>query len=67
MKTKEPASIKVCTLFLKEANLKHDVQIDYVAMRIEPEFILGYGMDYDEWGRNLEEVWTLKKWVDCST
>jgi hypoxanthine-guanine phosphoribosyltransferase len=30
-------------------------------MKIEPDFILGYGLDYDEWGRNLDEVWTLKK------
>ncbi|EGR31689.1 hypoxanthine phosphoribosyltransferase, putative [Ichthyophthirius multifiliis] len=61
LKSKEPESIKVCTLFLKEACLKHEIQIDYVGIKIDPEFILGYGLDYDEWGRNLDEVWILKK------
>ncbi|EGR26925.1 hypoxanthine phosphoribosyltransferase, putative [Ichthyophthirius multifiliis] len=60
LKTKEPKSIKVCTLFIKEANIKHQIQVDYIGLKIDQEFILGYGLDYDEYARNLEDVWILK-------
>ncbi|KAL4491865.1 hypothetical protein ABPG72_006120 [Tetrahymena utriculariae] len=61
LKEKNPASIKLCTMFFKPANLKVELKVDYVGMTIDPEFIIGYGLDFDEWGRNIPDVWILKK------
>lgn len=57
--TRNPASVHVCTLLLKPERLKTDVDIDYVAMRIPNDFILGYGLDYNQQGRNLRDIYTL--------
>ena len=55
----EPKQIKICTLLLKPDKLKVDLNIDYVAMSIPNDFIVGYGLDYDEYGRNLPEIYTV--------
>ena len=57
--TRNPASVHVCTMLLKPQRLKTDVDIDYVAMRIPNDFILGYGLDYNQQGRNLRDIYTL--------
>ena len=51
-----PRSVKVCTLFLKPAAFKGDYKVDYVGRETGNEFIVGYGLDYDEQGRTLPEV-----------
>lgn len=51
--------IKVVTFLQKPDALKRDVQVDYVAMKIPNEFIVGYGLDYDGHGRNLKEIYTV--------
>lgn len=56
----EPASVKVATLLLKRAALKHAVQIDYIGFEIENKFVLGYGLDYDGLGRNLPHIYVEK-------
>lgn len=56
----EPKQIKICTLLLKPDKLKVDLNIDYVAMSIPNDFIVGYGLDYDEYGRNLPEIYTVE-------
>lgn len=52
-------SIKVVTFLQKPDALKRDITVDYVAMKIPNEFILGYGLDYDGYGRNLKEIYKL--------
>ena len=57
--TRNPASVHVCTLLLKPDKLKEDIDVEYVAMRIPNDFILGYGLDYNQQGRNLRDIYTL--------
>jgi len=57
--TRNPASIHVCTLFFKPERLQEDLKLDYVAFRIPNDFILGYGLDYDQQGRGLRDLYTL--------
>ncbi|MBO4826424.1 MAG: hypoxanthine phosphoribosyltransferase [Prevotella sp.] len=56
---RHPASISICTLLLKPDKLQVDIDPEYVAMRIPNEFILGYGLDYDQQARNLRDIYTL--------
>lgn len=55
----EPASVAVCTLFFKPDAFRGDYRIDYIGRPIGNEFIVGYGLDYDEQGRNLKEIYVL--------
>ena len=57
--TRNPATVQVCTLFFKPDRLKEDLKPDYVAFSIPNDFILGYGLDYDQQGRNLREIYSL--------
>jgi hypoxanthine phosphoribosyltransferase len=60
LRTRKPASIDVCALLWKTAMQQVDVDIRYVGFEIPPEFVVGYGLDYDERFRNLPFVATLK-------
>lgn len=57
--TRNPASIHICTLFVKPEKLTVDLNIEYAAFSIPNDFILGYGLDYDQQGRHLKEIYTL--------
>ena len=59
--TRNPASVQVCTLFFKPDRLKEDLKLDYVAFSIPNDFILGYGLDYDQQGRGLKDIYTLSE------
>ena len=50
---------RVCTLLFKPASCREDVVPDYVAMEIPNDFIVGFGLDYDELGRNLKDIYTI--------
>ena len=56
---KEPADIHICTLLLKPECLKVPLDIKYVAIEIPNDFILGYGLDYDQQGRALRDIYTV--------
>jgi hypoxanthine phosphoribosyltransferase len=58
--TREPEAIHICTLLLKPEKLKVDLDIEYVALEIPNDFIVGYGRDYDGFGRNLKDIYTVK-------
>ncbi len=57
--TRRPASIDICTLLLKPGKLKVPLDIKYTAIEIPNDFIVGYGLDYDQQGRNLRDIYTL--------
>ena len=61
LKEFKPAEIHICTLLLKPENLKRKLNIEYVAMEIPNDFILGYGLDYDGLGRNLRDIYVVKE------
>lgn len=56
-----PNSIETATLLLKPEMLKYDLNIKYVGKTIPPEFVVGYGLDYDEQGRSLPDIYHLDK------
>ena len=56
-------SVKICTLFDKPLRRKVDIKPDYSGMLVPDEFIVGYGLDYDEKYRNLPYVGILKRSV----
>lgn len=53
--------IKICTLFFKEEafRFKGKIKIDYIARNIQNQFIVGFGLDYNELGRNLKDIFIL--------
>lgn len=55
----KPRSVEVCTLFFKPEKYLYDLPIKYCAMEIGNEFIVGYGLDYDQIGRNLKDIYVL--------
>lgn len=55
------ASISVATLLFKEEVYKKEIPINYIAKKIKPEFVVGYGLDYDGLGRNLNELYVLSE------
>ena len=57
--TRNPLSVHICTLLLKPDRLKVPLDIEYVAFSIPNDFILGYGLDYDQQGRQLRDIYTL--------
>ncbi len=58
--TRGPESVHICTLLLKPDRLKVPLNIEYVAFKIPNDFILGYGLDYNQQGRQLKDIYTLK-------
>ncbi|EGR34578.1 hypoxanthine phosphoribosyltransferase, putative [Ichthyophthirius multifiliis] len=60
LQKEKPKSISLCAMFLKKANLQVELDIKYIGMTIDPEFVIGYGLDYDEWGRNIYGLWINK-------
>ncbi|PSL05714.1 hypoxanthine phosphoribosyltransferase [Cecembia rubra] len=60
IKEKEPSSIKIATLLHKPEALQYPVTIDYLGFEIPNKFVIGYGLDYDGFGRNIPEIYQLK-------
>ncbi|AJA67817.1 hypoxanthine phosphoribosyltransferase [Myroides odoratimimus] len=57
----KPSEVRICTLCLKPEAYTKDIHLDYVAFEIENKFIVGYGMDYDKYGRNIPEIYQIKE------
>ena len=56
---RHPHSVSVCTLLLKPGNLKVNLDIRYKCFSIPNDFIVGYGLDYDGYGRNTRDIYTV--------
>lgn len=54
-----PSEVRIATLLLKPDALQKDVQLDYVGMEIPNNFIVGYGLDYNGYGRNLINIYSV--------
>jgi hypoxanthine phosphoribosyltransferase len=55
----QPKSMALVTLFHKPDALQYEVKIDHIGFSIPDKFIVGYGLDYDGFGRNLSDVYQL--------
>lgn len=56
-----PKEVQVATLLLKPDSLTKEVDLKYVGIKIPNDFIVGYGLDYDGYGRNLIDIYTVVK------
>lgn len=56
-----PKSMKVVSLLVKPESLKYDVKIDYIGFRIPSQFVIGYGLDYQQKYRNLTSIYVLSE------
>ncbi len=54
--TRKPNSIRLCTMLDKPSRREVDVKVDYVGFTIEDKFVLGYGLDYDQFYRNIPYI-----------
>lgn len=59
--SKGAADVRICTMLMKPEVYKKDMKLDYVGMEIPNNFIVGFGLDYDELGRNYKDIYTLEK------
>ena len=59
LQARKAAKVKVCTMLLKPEMYKKDLALDYVAMEIPDDFIVGFGLDYDGLGRNNKDIYVL--------
>ncbi len=67
LQTRKPESISVCSLLHKPQNQHIEVPIHYVGFEIPPEFVIGYGLDYAEFYRNLPFIGIVKDADELST
>ena len=60
LKNSGPKSVAVASILFKKEVAKIDFEVDYVGFEIPPEFVVGYGLDYDEKYRNLKDIMVLE-------
>jgi len=60
IQNQQPASLKIATLLHKPEATIHALQIDYCCISIPNKFVVGYGLDYNGFGRNNKEIYQLK-------
>ena len=61
LSSKGAASVSVCAMLCKPDKLQVDINLKYLAMNIPNGFIVGYGLDYDGYGRNLRDIYRIVK------
>lgn len=63
LKARNPKSLKICALLVKPERRKADINGDYIGFSIPDEFVVGYGLDYAEMGRQFPYIGILKEEV----
>lgn len=61
LKAKGACSVEIAALLMKPGKLKVPLDVKYCAMEIPNEFIVGYGLDYDNYGRNYADIYVVKE------
>ncbi len=61
LEVRQPASIKICTLLSKSERREVDIHVDYIGFEIPNKFVFGYGLDLDEYYRNLPFVGIVRQ------
>lgn len=61
LKLRKASEIRVCTLLFKPDSYQREMPIDYIGFEIPNNFVVGYGLDYDGYGRNLRSIYKLTK------
>ena len=59
LEEKGATEVKICTMLLKPEVYDKPVKLDYVGMEIPNAFIVGFGLDYDELGRNFKDIYVI--------
>ena len=57
----EPASVSILTLLVKRDAMEHDIHLDYVGFEVPDHFLVGYGLDYDGYGRQLNDIYQISE------
>jgi len=61
LKVMKPDSVKVATLLFKPQSYQENLMIDYIGLEMPEDFLIGYGLDYNGYGRNFEDIYSLIK------
>ena len=59
LKLRKASGVKIATLLFKPSAYTKDIPLDYIGFEIPDNFVVGYGLDYDGYGRNLDSIYTL--------
>jgi len=63
LRERRPASLRTCVMLRKRTQRACPVEVDYVGFEIDDVFVVGYGLDYDDYYRNLPDIVTLREEV----
>ena len=58
---RDPASVKICALIDKKARREVDIDVDYTGLEMQEGFVVGYGLDCNEYGRHFPDVWIIEE------
>ena len=61
LKKLDPKTLRIATLFFKPDAYTKNIKLDYVGIKVPNDFLVGYGLDYDGLGRNLQDIYVLDK------
>jgi hypoxanthine phosphoribosyltransferase len=61
LKVLKPKKLKIATLLFKPQAYQKNLKIDYIGLEIPDNFLIGYGLDYNGYGRNFEDIYSLVK------
>lgn len=61
LQLKKPASVRIASLLTKPTALKENIEVHYLGFAIEDKFVVGFGLDYDEAGRNIRGIYQLSE------